>query len=65
MLEKNRHKRANLERVLQMDWFADFRDVAEARREASPETRFAAYSLTSTNATEINAEIQRVRADNV
>jgi serine/threonine protein kinase len=53
LLEKNRHKRVNLERVLNMDWFQEFADVSEARRGASPETRFAAYSLTSTSSAKI------------
>jgi len=48
-----------------MEWFQAYSDVSAARRDASPETRFAAYALTSTNATDINTEIQRVKADNV
>lgn len=36
LLEKNRHKRANLETVMRMEWFNDFADVSAARREASP-----------------------------
>ena len=60
LLKKNRHRRPNLERILSMDWFQEYQDVSDARRNASPETRFAAYALTSTNAVEINAEIARV-----
>ena len=60
LLDKNRHKRANLERVLNMEWFQEYADVSEARRGASPETRFAAFSLTSTSGDAINEEIAKV-----
>lgn len=62
LLEKNRHRRANLERILNMEWFSDYTDVTKARRDASPETRFQAYTLTSTDGAEVNAEISRVQA---
>lgn len=60
LLEKNRHRRANLEKILGMEWFNDFKDVSKARREASPETRFQAYTLTNTDGQEIQAEIKKV-----
>ena len=63
LLNKNRHKRANLERVLGMPWFNEFGDASAARRDASPETRFQAYTLTSTDGSEVQAEITRVKAN--
>jgi hypothetical protein len=48
-----------------MEWFSDFHDVTAARRDASPETRFQAYTLTSTSGEEIQAEISRVQANQV
>ena len=53
LLEKNRHKRANLERILNMEWFSDFKDVTQARRDASPENRFQAFTMTSTGQDDI------------
>ena len=51
LLEKNRHKRSNLETVLNMDWFAEFKEISAARKESSksPERKFQAYTLTTTN----------------
>ena len=65
LLEKNRHRRANLERILNMEWFTEFGDVTQARRDASPETRFQAYTLTSTGNEDIQSEINRVQAAQV
>lgn len=48
-----------------MEWFSDYQDVTQARRDASPETRFQAYTLTSTGNEDIQAEIGRVRAAQV
>ena len=62
LLEKNRHKRAKIEDVLDMEWFSEFREASRARREASPETRFKAYTLTTGKDEEIKADIQQVRA---
>jgi len=31
LLEKNRHKRPNLEKVLAMEWFSEYADAKEAR----------------------------------
>lgn len=56
LLEKNRHKRANLEKVLSMDWFAEFKDAKKARSEADG-NKFAAYSLTSPDSPKIQQEI--------
>jgi len=38
---------------MNMEWFNEFNDVSEATRESSPETRFQAYTLTSTGGEEI------------
>ena len=65
LLEKNRHRRANLERILNMEWYADYGQVTQARREASPETRFSAYTLTQNGSEDIQAEINRVQAETV
>ena len=46
LLEKNRHRRSNLEATLNMPWFSEYQQVSQARREASPETRFQAFTLT-------------------
>ena len=48
-----------------MEWFNEYSDVTKARREASPETRFQAYTLTSTGGEDIQAEINRVQASQV
>ncbi len=65
LLEKNRHKRANLERVMGMEWFQEYKEVSDARRDASPETRFQAFSLTSTGQEQIQEEIRQVQATTV
>lgn len=54
-----------MERILNMEWFNEYSDVTKARREASPETRFQAYTLTSTGNEDIQAEISRVQAAQV
>ena len=46
MLEKNRHKRPNLETVLKMDWFASFKEIAKERREVEGKSKFLAFTLT-------------------
>ena len=48
-----------------MEWFASFGDATAARRDASPETRFQAYTLTGTGDEDIQAEISRVQANQV
>jgi len=48
-----------------MEWFNEFQDVTQARREASPETRFQAYTLTSTGGEDIQNEINQVQAAQV
>ncbi len=63
LLEKSRQKRATIEQVLNMDWFNDYKEVSQARREASPETRFKAYTLTQNGAAQIQAEIKQVKAN--
>ena len=41
-----------------MEWFSAYGDVSQARREASPQTRFQAYTMTSTGDEAIQAEIK-------
>lgn len=48
-----------------MEWFNAFGDVSQARREASPQTRFQAYTMTSTTEDAIKAEIKEVQAATV
>jgi len=51
LLHKSRQKRATIEEILNMEWFNEFKEVTQARRDASPETRFKAYTLTQDGAT--------------
>ena len=48
-----------------MEWFSDYGQVTQARREASPETRFSAFTLTQNGNDDIQAEINRVQAETV
>jgi serine/threonine protein kinase len=61
LLEKNRQKRGNIESVLAMEWFSEYKDVANARRAASPEEKFRAYTTTTTSDKDIKAEIAAVK----
>jgi len=61
LLEKNRQKRASIESVLAMEWFSEYKDVSQARRAASPEQKFRAYTTTTTNDNDIKAEIAAVQ----
>lgn len=53
LLDKNRHKRASIETVLKMDWFNEYASATAARRDASPETKFEAYSMTQSGIKDI------------
>ena len=53
LLEKNRHKRPGLEEVLNMAWFAEFKDATKARQNASPQNKFMAYTLTNPDSPKI------------
>ena len=46
LLEKNRTKRPGLEKVLAMEWFADYADAKKARAQAGDGSKFQAYTLT-------------------
>jgi hypothetical protein len=52
-----------------MQWFSEYKSISNARKEASksPERRskFQAYTLTTTNYDQINAEISKVKANQV
>ena len=65
LLEKNRHRRSNLETILKMEWYSDLGDVSRARRDASPETRFQSFAMTETGNAAIQAEINQVQAQSV
>ena len=53
LLEKNRHKRPGLEKVLAMEWFAEFADASKARTEEGTGSKFVAYALTSPDSPKI------------
>lgn len=55
MLEKNRHKRPGIEQVLDMEWFAEFREIN--RRGSGDVNQFAAYALTRPDSPSIKNEI--------
>lgn len=61
LLEKNRHKRPNLEEVLNHPWFADFKDIHEMRQGAGEDSKFKAYTLTEPNSPKIKEEIEKYR----
>ena len=63
LLEKNRHKRPSLEAVLNMEWFAEFKEINAARQEAKEESKFKAYTLTQPDSPKIREEIDKVLAE--
>lgn len=48
-----------------MEWFSSYSEAREARRDASPEQKFKAFTLTSTSGEEVAAEVKRVQATSV
>jgi hypothetical protein len=60
LLEKNRHKRPNLEKVLAMEWFSDYAEANEARKDADKTSQFKAYTLTTPDSPKIQQEIDEV-----
>ena len=57
MLEKSRHKRPQLEEVLNHKWFAEFADIHKLRLGAGEgEARFMAFTLTEPNSPKIKEE---------
>jgi serine/threonine protein kinase len=46
LLEKNRHKRPSLEKVLAMEWFSEYADAKKARTQGEG-SKFQAYTLTT------------------
>lgn len=48
-----------------MEWFSEYAEVSAARRDASPENRFQAFTLTANGEKDIQAEIGRVKAAQV
>lgn len=61
MLEKNRHKRPTLEDVLNLEWFGEFKTVNNRGKTGTAEGKFKAYTMTSSDTTEINKEIEEVK----
>ena len=62
LLEKNRHKRPNLEEVLNHPWFSDFKDIHSMRTANSNENdpdKFMKYTLTEPNSPKIKEEIEK------
>ena len=46
LLEKNRHKRPNLESVLEHPWFASYKDILDMRKNVtSNQNKFMAFSI--------------------
>lgn len=59
-MEKNRHKRPNLEEVLNHPWFADFKDIHEMRvKGVTSDSKFMAYTLTEPNSPKIKEELEK------
>ena len=52
LLEKNRHKRPGLEKVLAMEWFAEFADAKKART-GTDASKFQAYTTTQPDSPKI------------
>jgi hypothetical protein len=61
MLEKNRHKRPALEEILNMDWFKEYKAGNNRGKSGAIEGKFKAYTMTSTDAVDINHEIEEVK----
>jgi hypothetical protein len=64
LLEKNRHKRPSLEKVLAMEWFADFKDASKARSDKGTGSKFTAYAMTSPDSPKIQQEIDELLKNN-
>jgi hypothetical protein len=65
-LDKNRHKRPQLEEVLNHAWFSDFKDIHNMRANAietgvGEQSKFAAYTLTEPNSPKLKEEIEKYR----
>lgn len=60
LLEKNRAKRPGLEKVLAMEWFADYADAKKARIAAGEGSKFSAYTLTQPDSPKIQKEINEL-----
>ena len=60
LLEKNRHKRPGLEKVLSMEWFAEFAEAKKARTTQGEGSKFQAYTLTTPESPKIQQDINEV-----
>lgn len=62
MLEKNRHKRPNLEELLNMEWFNKYKSVNERSKQMADSLKFKAYALTTPDSPKLKQEIDDVRS---
>lgn len=63
LLEKNRAKRATLEETLQHKWFADYKEIHEARQgklkdNNGLDNKFEAFTLTEPNSPKLTADLK-------
>ena len=62
LLQKDKTKRLDIETVLNMEWFAEFKSIAIARKTANehPEliSKFEAYTMTSMDDNRLSIESQ-------
>jgi serine/threonine protein kinase len=61
MLEKNRSKRPNVEAVMNMPWFKEFKAQNKRGKDAAKEGNFKSYALTSPNDSKLDAEVKLVQ----
>ncbi len=61
MLEKNRHKRPQLEEVLNFEWFSEFKAVNNRGKDGLGEGKFKSYAMTTPDSATINKEIEEVK----
>jgi hypothetical protein len=61
MLEKNRHKRPQLEEVLNFEWFGEFKAVNNRGKDGIGEGKFKSYAMTTPDSATINKEIEEVK----
>ena len=66
MLEKNRAKRATLEETLQHKWFADYKEIHEARSgklkdNNGLDNKFEAFTLTEPNSPKLTQDLNDMK----
>ena len=65
LLEKNRAKRSTLEETLQHKWFADYKEIHEARQgklkdNNGLDNKFEAFTLTEPNSPKLTADLKEI-----